>query len=113
MTETEIKKIVGEQRSYFHTGATLPVSVRVHALNKLKSCIIEKEEKINKAIHQDLGKSAFETYMCETGLVLSELSYMLKHISSCPVSFEKLQETVTLWRYPHYESVELSVSSDH
>lgn len=82
MTETEIKKIVGEQRSYFHTGATLPVSVRVHALNKLKSCIIEKEEKINKAIHQDLGKSAFETYMCETGLVLSELSYMLKHISS-------------------------------
>ncbi|MCI9490793.1 aldehyde dehydrogenase [Lachnospiraceae bacterium 48-42] len=82
MTETEIKKIVGEQRSYFHTGATLPVSVRVHALNKLRSCIIEKEEKINKAIHQDLGKSAFETYMCETGLVLSELSYMLKHIYS-------------------------------
>ena len=82
MTETEIKKIVGEQRSYFHTGATLPVSVRVHALNKLKSCIIEKKEKINKAIHQDLGKSAFETYMCETGLVLSELSYMLKHIYS-------------------------------
>ena len=48
MTETEIKKIVGEQRSYFHTGATLPVSVRVHALNKLKSCIIEKKEKNEK-----------------------------------------------------------------
>lgn len=25
------------------------------------------------------GKCAFESYMCETGLVLSELTYMLKH----------------------------------
>lgn len=28
---------------------------------------------------QDLSKSESESYMCETGLVLSELSYMIKH----------------------------------
>lgn len=82
MTETEIKKIVNDQRAWFHTGATLSIDFRIHALEKLKSCILKNEEKINAAVKKDLGKSAFETYMCETGLVLSELSYMLKHIRS-------------------------------
>lgn len=82
MTEAEIKQIVQKHRTYFSTGATLNVSYRVHALTKLKSCIIKKEEKIHEAIKNDLGKSGFESYMCETGLVLSEISYMLKHIRS-------------------------------
>lgn len=82
MTEADIKKIVNNQRTYFHTGETLPLETRVQALKKLKSSILEKEEAIEKAIKKDLGKSAFESYMCETGLVLSEISYMLKHISS-------------------------------
>ena len=29
MTETEIKEIVQKQRSYFYTGATLPVEKRL------------------------------------------------------------------------------------
>lgn len=82
MTEAEIKQIVQKHRTYFSTGATLNVSYRVHVLTKLKSCIIKKEEKIHEAIKNDLGKSGFESYMCETGLVLSEISYMLKHIRS-------------------------------
>ena len=32
MTETEIKEIVQKQRSYFYTGATLPVEKRLDAL---------------------------------------------------------------------------------
>lgn len=82
MTETEIKEIVGSQRIYFQTGATLPAAYRINALQKLKACILKNEDRINDAVKKDLGKSAFETYMCETGLVLSEITYMLKHISS-------------------------------
>ncbi len=82
MTEAEIKRIVKEQRSFFATGATLPVEARVQALTRLKACILKRENEINEAVKKDLGKSAFETYMCETGLVLSELTYMLKHIYS-------------------------------
>lgn len=40
----------------------------------------ENEAEIATALEADLGKSNFESYMCETGLVLSEISYMLKHI---------------------------------
>lgn len=82
MTETEIRQIVENQRTYFYTGATLPLSHRIEALKKIQSYILTHEAEIGKAIRKDLGKSDFESYMCETGLVLSEITYMLKHIRS-------------------------------
>ena len=82
MTETEIKNMVSQQRSFFYTGTTLDINYRIQALKKLKACILSRETAINEALQRDLGKSGFESYMCETGLVLSEISYMLKHIRS-------------------------------
>lgn len=82
MNEQEIKNIVTTQRKYFATGATLDIDYRTCALKKLKTSILEHEAEINEAIKKDLGKSSFESYMCETGLVLSEISYMLKHLHS-------------------------------
>lgn len=79
MTEAEIKQIIKSQRTYFQTGTTLPIDTRLLALRKLKACILKHEPSIHAALRQDLGKSSFESYMCETGLVLSELNYMLKH----------------------------------
>ena len=80
MTEQEIKSLVARQRKYFQTGATLPVSVRITALRGLYTAIVKYENEIHDALKKDLGKSGFESYMCETGLVLEEISYMLKHI---------------------------------
>ncbi len=82
MTEQEIKNIVETQRAYFRTGATLPVCTRIQALMRRKKCIQAHEAEINAALKADLGKSSFESYMCETGLVLSEITYMLKHVRS-------------------------------
>ena len=82
MTETEIKEIVQKQRSYFYTGATLPVEKRLDALKKLKTCIQKYEPLINEALKRDLGKSNFESYMCEVGLTLSELRYVRRHVKS-------------------------------
>lgn len=79
MTEQEIKKIVQKQRDFFRTGTTLSVDYRLQALKKLKNCIRENEKAIGRALKKDLGKSAFESYMCETGLVLDELGFMLRH----------------------------------
>lgn len=82
MNEIEIRQIVENQRKYFYSAASLNIDFRLNALKKLKSTIIKYETDINKAIEKDLGKSAFESYMCETGLVLSEISYMQKHLRS-------------------------------
>lgn len=80
MKEQEIQKLVEKQRSCFFTGATLNIEHRIQALTRLKTCIIKYEKEISDALHSDLKKSSFESYMCEIGLVLSEITYMLKHI---------------------------------
>lgn len=82
MNGNEIKELVLTQRKYFRTGATLPVETRLKTLLKLKACILKYESEIHEALKADLGKSGLESYMCETGMTLSELSYMIKHIFS-------------------------------
>lgn len=82
MKSTEINKLVISQREFFLKGTTLDINVRISALKKLYSAIKEHEEEIYDALYKDLGKSRFEGYMCEVGLTLSEISYMLKHIHS-------------------------------
>ncbi|MBR3813945.1 MAG: aldehyde dehydrogenase [Spirochaetaceae bacterium] len=96
MTQQEIQTILEKQRNYFATGATLPISARISALKKLQSYIKEHEQEISDALAADLGKSKFEGYMCEIGLVLGEISYMIKHTKkfarnekklSCPANY--------------------------
>ena len=80
MNEQEIKNLVTKQRSYFQTGATLSVEARLKALRKLYAAIYGHQREIHGALREDLGKSHFESYMCETGMVLDEISCMLKHL---------------------------------
>lgn len=82
MNQNEIHTLVDKQRSYFYSNETLNIDVRINALKKLQKSIQNHENDIAAALSADLGKSNFESYMCETGLVLSEISYMLKHIHS-------------------------------
>ena len=82
MDPQDIASIVRRQRAFFATGATLDVDYRLDALRRLRSWVRENEGHIDQALEQDLGKSAFESYMCESGLVLSEIDYMLRHIRS-------------------------------
>ena len=74
-----IEEILEQQRAYFQSGATLPVSFRIENLKKLYAAVQKYEREISEALTEDLGKSDFEGFMCETGLVLSELHYMIRH----------------------------------
>ncbi len=80
MKKEEISQIVKAQRDFFASGKTLDIKHRLSALSHLKKTIREKEDAIGKAIRSDLGKSAFESYMCEIGLALDEASYMLRNV---------------------------------
>ena len=75
-----IEEIVKKEREYFKTGATLSYKFRLNALKKLKEAIIRNEKEIMNALFLDLGKSATESYMCEVGMVLSELKYAIRHL---------------------------------
>ncbi len=75
-----IKEIVAKQRAFYLSGATRSFEFRQKALRKLQSALRENEDKIAEALVKDLGKPPFESYMSETGMVLDELRYQLKHL---------------------------------
>ncbi|MBQ8368719.1 MAG: aldehyde dehydrogenase [Clostridia bacterium] len=79
MTKEQISALVQKQRNYFKTGATLSVDFRIAMLKKLYAAVKKYETEITDALTADLGKSEFEGFMCEAGLVLTEISYMIKH----------------------------------
>jgi len=80
MTEVEIKRLLQRQRAFFRTGATIPVEFRIRQLKKLYDAVKKHEAEINDALKCDLGKSHYEGFMCESGLALSEISYMIRHV---------------------------------
>lgn len=90
MTSQEIQSLLEKQRAYYRSGATIPVKFRIEQLKKLYDTIKKYQAEIYDALTSDLGKSHYEGFMCEIGLVLSEISYMIKHIKK----FAK-RETVT------------------
>ncbi len=79
MTNQEIQSLLEKQRAYYRSGATIPVKFRIEQLRKLYNTIKKYETEINDALTADLGKSHYEGFMCESGLVLTEISYMIKH----------------------------------
>ena len=80
MTNQEIKDLLEKQRHYYRTGATLPVKFRIAQLRKLYAAVKRYEKEISAALRMDLGKSAYEGFMCEIGLALSEIAYMIRHL---------------------------------
>ena len=77
-----IEQTVEAQRIFFATGKTFDIKYRLDALNKLKKAIKLHETELLDAIKQDLGKSASESYMCEVGLTLAEITHFRKHLRS-------------------------------
>lgn len=78
----EIDALFEKQKKFFQSGQTLPIRWRMAMLKRLKACIQVREDDIAAALYADLGKSKEESYMCETGMVLSELSYLIRHTPS-------------------------------
>ena len=82
MTEQEIKDILQQQNHFFSSGKTIPAEFRQKQLESLKEAMIRHEADLAAALKDDLGKSRMESYMCEIGLTLSELTWMQKHLRS-------------------------------
>ena len=75
-----LSELAEKQREYFSTGKTLAVEERKKALLKLREGIIRREKEIFDALGADLGKSACEAYMTEIGMVLEEISFLVKNL---------------------------------
>jgi aldehyde dehydrogenase (NAD+) len=74
----DLVQLIGRQRAYFRTGATRPVGHRRAQLQKLHDALLTHEPGLLAALHADLGKSAYEAYTAELGLLLSEVRHALR-----------------------------------
>ena len=79
MTDIEIQRLLEAQRAYYRSGVTIPVKFRIEQLSKLYDTVRKYQIQINDALKSDLGKSYYEGFMCESGLLLTEISYMIRH----------------------------------
>ena len=80
MKPEQMSACIQRQKEYFAQGHTLPVENRIIALTAMQQMLTRYEAQIYKALQTDLGKSQCESYMCELGMVRSELTYMLHHV---------------------------------
>lgn len=76
----KIDNIFKSQKDYFISGNTRDVNFRIINLLKLKSVIKENEENILKALNEDLGKSNFEGFATEIGMVYDEINLHIKKL---------------------------------
>lgn len=76
----EIELIFSEQKKFFELGKSKNIDFRINELKKLKKIIQKNEEEILQALKKDLGKSNFEAYATEVGIIYDEINLHIKNI---------------------------------
>ena len=76
----DIKSVFNRQKEFFNSGKTNDINFRIDTLKKLKQVIRVNEDKILEALKKDLGKSNFEGYATEVGIVYDEINMHIKNI---------------------------------
>ncbi len=76
----DIPNLISRQRQFFKSHVTLAISYRKNALHKLKALLQSQEEHLQKAIYTDFGKSAFDSYATELGILYKEIDFYLRKI---------------------------------
>lgn len=69
-----VHEAVERQRAYFQTGVTLPLKFRKEMLLRLKESVLKHQADMEKALHEDLGRSDGEAFLCDVGPVILEIN---------------------------------------
>ena len=80
-TAADIGRIVKAQREFFKSGATLDVKFREEMLRRLYSAMERWEERLAKALWEDMHKSYEEAYLTEFSIIKGEIKTHLKNVS--------------------------------
>ncbi|KAM3597507.1 uncharacterized protein V6R79_005505 [Siganus canaliculatus] len=94
----EQKALVQRLRSAFASGVTVPEEFRLDQLKQLTLLMKENEQRIVKALHQDLAKPKFEAVLSEIHMINNELHFAISNLSS--------------WMQPEFVSKNLATKFD-
>jgi len=79
-TKEKVHEAVLKQREFFASNVTLDVKWRIIQLKKLRDALIRNEEKLEKALNDDLGRHPFEAYLCDIGPTIMEINEIIHHL---------------------------------
>ncbi len=74
--------VVDMLRNSFESGRTRPLAYRQKQLEGLERFLKEREREIEQALHDDMGRPAFEVYPSEIALTLAELALTRRKLGS-------------------------------
>jgi acyl-CoA reductase-like NAD-dependent aldehyde dehydrogenase len=77
----KIDELMAKQKVFFAKGDLQVIAFRKELLKNLKTVVLKYSDSIAEALNKDLGKSPFEAYATETGLILEEISNHINHLS--------------------------------
>lgn len=80
MDTQDTQELVRAQHAFFKTNKTKSISWRLAKLRALKASIRAHEDDILAALEADLSKSAYESYVTEIGLIMSELNDAIRNV---------------------------------
>lgn len=75
-----METILGKQKEFFFNNNTIDINFRLENLKKLKRVLKDNEDVLLKALKKDLGKSYFEGYATELGMVYEEINQAIKNL---------------------------------
>lgn len=78
----QVNQQLENMRSYYNSGATRSYTFRKEQLMKLKNAIIKYEKELHDALYADLKKSPEESWVTETGFLLTEINTTIKNLKS-------------------------------
>ena len=76
----DINLIFKNQKEFFESGKTINVDYRIKNLKKLNDIIKKNEDKILNEFKKDLGKSNFEGYVTEVGILYDDINFHIKNV---------------------------------
>lgn len=78
----DIPAVVARARTAFDTGATRTHAWRVERLDALGQLLIEGEDQLLDALHDDLRKPRIEGWATDLAVTVAEIAYARKHLRS-------------------------------
>ena len=77
-----MKEILEKQRTFFNSNRTKDPDFRIEQLQRLKTLLLSNQDRLNEAIYADFGKSPFETFTNEFGLVFLDIHEACRKLKS-------------------------------
>ncbi|MEZ4814764.1 MAG: aldehyde dehydrogenase [Bdellovibrionota bacterium] len=80
MAHSHVKDIVLKQRKFFKTQQSYDLAFRKEQLQNLMTLVRKNQERFFAALREDLNKPEMESVASETGAVVEEIKFTLKHL---------------------------------